>query len=104
MSQNPAGALAIATALSAVDAERALISALGTFAPARRDLLGESSTDPFLSVIYREALVAKSWLSPDTVHTDAAFSTMIQNIESGKAKAKEALQTAEQTLSAAYAQ
>lgn len=99
-SGNQEGAQLVAQALTDASRVGAAAQAL-SMAPAQRALLIPSQTDRFQPIYYREALTAKGWLSPAPVTTDQIFSTMVQNITSGRVNVGQALQLADQALDAA---
>lgn len=103
-SPNQTGALTAAFAFAPTDVAGSFIQALGTMAPVRRDLIATGSTDPIRSVVYGEALVARTWLSPDASAVDGIFSAMISNVISGRTRIGEALPIAERAIGAAYTQ
>lgn len=101
---NQAGAFSTAVALSADDAESALVSAIGTLAPAKKSLLAKQTAgtdDPDTPIIASQALITRGWLSPAPPQTDAAFSAMISSVITGASRVDEALNTAERAISAA---
>ncbi len=96
---NPSGAYQAATILSNPD-EQAIASQIIGLAPVSLIVLATSPVDPILAVAYTEALYAKSWLSPAPAQTDAVFSSMINNVTSGRTTLETALSLAERSLSA----
>lgn len=100
-SANPSGALSAAVALSGTDNQKALAAAAG-LPPARRDLLAAPPDNPYAPVMYREALIAKGWLSPSPASTDSVFAVMISSVITGASRLNEAVAAAERALSAAY--
>ncbi len=96
---NPSGAYQAATILSNPD-EQAIASQIIGLAPVSLTVLATSPVDPILAVAYTEALYAKSWLSPAPAQTDAVFSSMINNVTSGRTTLETALSLAERSLSA----
>jgi ABC-type glycerol-3-phosphate transport system substrate-binding protein len=97
---NKEGALTAAMQLSEGDAAYALAVA-GSLAPASKELLGETPGDRFSPIIYGEALRVRSWLSPSPSETDGIFSTMIEDIATGRRDTSDALDAAEGALNAA---
>ena len=99
-SANAEGAQLVAQALT--DAGRVGAAAqMLSMAPAQRALLTPLETDRYQPIYFREALTAKGWLSPAPLTTDQIFSTMVQNITSGRVNVGQALQLADQALDAA---
>ncbi len=65
-------------------------------APVRRDIISEEGNeDLILSVFYKSAIMAKSWLAPDQRAVSGIFQNMIESTVSGKAKISEAIKNAE---------
>src|SRR3989344_53464 len=83
-SQNPIGAYMTARALTtpAADQSAAIILQM---APTLRQLLGARQNDPGAATAYASALYARGWLSPSASVTDSIFSSMINNVISGRA-------------------
>lgn len=100
-SGNPAGASAVAFALAGQKPSAAVARALSA-APALRALLSAPGNDRYAAVYYPEALTAKGWRSPAPVDTDAAFSLMVGNVVSGRQSVPGALQAASDALDAAF--
>lgn len=97
--KNPSGGYAAAALLSNTPEQLALAGATG-LAPAARRALALGQADPVAAVAARSALYAKGWLSPLPVDTDAVFSTMINNVISGRQALEAALASAERSLGA----
>ncbi|MDE2188603.1 MAG: extracellular solute-binding protein [Patescibacteria group bacterium] len=51
--------------------------------PARRDMIAAGTTDPYLSIFYSEALIAKSWADIDPNQSGAIMQAMVQAVSSG---------------------
>ena len=96
-SKQIAGAFAVINALTEPGALTALGS-LTNLPPVRRDLLSEKQTDAFRSVFYDSALIARSWLDPDSVATENIFRGMIESISNGSSRVSEALDNADSEL------
>lgn len=95
-SANKGGANTIAFLIAGSDFSRYLTQALG-MAPARRDLLAESSTGD--SILFkRQALIVRSWIDPDPDRTDGIFRAMIEDATSGALRINEAIQRADQEM------
>jgi len=58
--------------------------------PVRRDLLALGTTDPYLSIFYTSAIMARGWLDPDSNATTNLFQNMVESVISGKERANEA--------------
>jgi hypothetical protein len=72
-----------------------------SMAPSQNALLSTSPADSYSPVYYPEALIAQGWLSPSPAATDLIFSSMITSITSGQYQSKDALDAADQALTAA---
>ncbi|HRH24147.1 MAG TPA: extracellular solute-binding protein [Candidatus Paceibacterota bacterium] len=96
-SANRSGAYAAANALSASNIAATIAKGVG-MAPARRASLSAPSNDKYATVFYREALVARGWLSPAPSATDAIFSAMISDITSGRRNVEQALGVASRAI------
>lgn len=66
--------------------------------PVRRDLLATPQTDAYKSVTYGSAIIARSWLDPDSDKSDAVFQTMVNQITAGRKELSKALSEAESEL------
>lgn len=97
--KNSSGAYQTA-ALFSNAAEQAAAAANTRLAPAALTPLGASPADPIATVAYAEALYAQGWLSPTPADTDTVFSSMINNVISGRTTLDTALSLAERALSA----
>jgi len=62
--------------------------------PARRDLLVSRPSGAFRAVFYDSALIARSWLDPDSSGTNQIFRAMIKAVTSGLGKISEATRQA----------
>jgi len=69
-----------------------------TLAPARRDLLGEGAEDLVTSVIYKSAVMAKTWPEPDQKEASIIFQSMIESTTTGKRLISEAVREASARL------
>ncbi|HYF29212.1 MAG TPA: extracellular solute-binding protein [Candidatus Paceibacterota bacterium] len=102
-SRNAGGAYETARALAAADVLPTLARTTG-MAPGVRSLLTPLTTDLYEPVYYPQALIARGWLSPRPAALDSVFAAMIGNVNSGRMKPREALDTADQALNAALLQ
>ena len=96
--KNTAGAYQAAVLLTNSAEQIDAASATG-LAPATLNQLAIAPADPIASVAYAEALYAKGWLSPTPADTDTIFSSMINNVVTGRLNLDMALGSAEQSLS-----
>lgn len=71
--------------------------ALG-LAPSRRDLLKSSSADPFLSVVYKSAVMSRAWLEPDPEKIYEIFKNMVESSATGKVRVSEAVKYAQNQI------
>lgn len=97
--KNPTQAFQGALVLVSKDTAAAL-AALGTYIPARRDLLSQKPTDPAGFTFYGAALQARGWLDPDTAKSKKIFADMAESVTSGRARVEEAVSTAQSALDA----
>lgn len=67
--------------------------------PVRRDLLANKPSDAFRTVFYSSALIAGSWIDPNSTLSANTFRDMIESITSGRSRTGEALQRASDELS-----
>ncbi|MFW5853316.1 MAG: extracellular solute-binding protein [Patescibacteria group bacterium] len=66
---------------------------------AGRSRLGQGHSNPFMSVFYRSALLARTWLDPDPHTTNGVFQNMIETVAAGGQSAEAALETARRQIS-----
>jgi hypothetical protein len=66
--------------------------------PGRRDLLSQNIEDPALSVFYKSAIKSRAWLEPDPQKVSDLFSSMIENVITGKKKISDSISDASQKL------
>lgn len=68
--------------------------------PVRRDLLAVKPTDAFRAVFYNSALLAHTWIDPDSVGSEKVFRDMIETITSGRDRLSGALDQADVQIGA----
>jgi ABC-type glycerol-3-phosphate transport system substrate-binding protein len=68
-----------------------VLSKLVSLPPVRRDLLVMNQKDPYVSVFFKSAVSAFSWLDMNTLGTDALFRGMIRDVTSGKLDSESAI-------------
>lgn len=91
--------LATSTAILFTDPEISkTIATSFSLPPARRDLLAQRPTDPYLTIFYNSAISGRTWLDPDTKKTDTIFRDMIQNVLSNKLDITDAINKAQAEL------
>lgn len=96
-SQNIGGAYRVATLLSGADADALWTEDVG-IPPARRDLLATPPNDPYESILYSEALIARGFLDPDPSQSGGVFSSLIGDIASGRSTIERAVSDASAKL------
>lgn len=63
--------------------------------PVRSDLLLDTPTDAYKSILYSSALIAQTWLDPQPAYSLRTFSDMVDNVTSGKLRLSEAVRETE---------
>jgi len=96
-SRDAKAAFTVAGALTSTSQIARLNELLG-LPPVRRDLLEDKPTDVAGPVFYTSAIVARSWLDPDSVATDSIYQQMIESTLSGRASLNEAVNSAEKEV------
>jgi hypothetical protein len=69
-------------------------STLATLPPVRNDMITQGTTDPYMTMFYKAALVSEDWLDPNPQGTATIFQNMVESIESGAATETTAVQNA----------
>lgn len=100
--KNQTGSYTLASTLAGEGTVKSAASRTG-IAPALRSLLSSRTESANADVYYPLTLISKGWLSPAPLVTDRIFAGMITNVISGSQTVKEALQQADDSLSAALA-
>lgn len=95
-SQNPEAAWSFVIFAASRDGVSPYLEATSR-APARRDIISAGAPNEELTVFYRQALVAKSWLSPDEKATRLLFDNTLELIL-GKTAPEEALRQLREQL------
>ena len=70
--------------------------------PVRRDLISGKPTDAFRATFYTSALIAHSWIDPDSAATTDIFRNMIESITSGQIRVIGSLTEASQNINALF--
>lgn len=96
-----AGAFSVINALTEPASIQALES-VTNLPPVRNDLVSGKPTDEFRAIFYPSALIAHSWIDPDSVATTDIFRNMIESITSGQARVTGALSEASQNITALF--
>ncbi len=60
----------------------------------RRDVIAKGSSDPYISIFNKAALVSRTWLDADPAKSREVFSRMIESVTSGAKTTQQALQDA----------
>ncbi len=97
--KNGTGAYQVAVILSN-SAEQSIAAGATGLAPVNLNVLATTPIDPVATVAYSEALYTRGWLSPASGDTDVIFSSMINNVISGRLTLENALGSAERALTA----
>ena len=63
-------------------------------ASVRRDVIAQGSTDPYVSIFNKAALISKTWLDADPAKSAQIFSDMVQSLTSGQKSVYQAIQDA----------
>jgi ABC-type glycerol-3-phosphate transport system substrate-binding protein len=63
--------------------------------PARNDMIGGGSTDPYLSIFYNAALITKSWSDIDPTQSNAILQAMVESVTSGSKSVHQAISDAD---------
>lgn len=66
--------------------------------PVSRSLLASPPSDAVQPIFYESAIVAHTWLEPDSTGADTAFKNMIESISSGRSRLSDAVQDAHREL------
>ena len=68
--------------------------------PIKRSLINKGTKEPFLSVFYKSAVQARSWLEPDSKDVSSIFQDMIESVVYGKKNISQAVSDAKRLLEA----
>ena len=69
-----------------------------SFAPARRDTLMEGGDNAVSSIFYSSAIMARSWIEPNSGLVKKVFKTMIEDTSAGKTSVYRAVLNAKSQL------
>ena len=100
-SRNSQGAFAAARTLAAPQNSLNMAVAL-EHAPTNRAALQAEITNPYAEVAYQAALFARGWLSPSPSATNAAFQSMVEDVNSSRSRVGSAVSDAINRLILAY--
>jgi ABC-type glycerol-3-phosphate transport system substrate-binding protein len=62
--------------------------------PVRKDVLVNIPTDPYMKIFYDSALIADTWIDPDSNSTDTVFKNMIEGVIVGRDSYDSSINTA----------
>lgn len=102
LSKNPIAAWQLVLYLTSKDGAETYLKAARRPA-ARRDLIAAGAPTPELDVSYQQALIAKTWKTPDAQATQRLFRDMIESVVLGAATPKEALDALKDQLPLLFA-
>lgn len=68
--------------------------------PVRRDLLSRTPSGDFGEVLYKSALISKTWIDPDEGRTEDIFRDLVGSVTSGRLSIEDALDRAHDELEA----
>ena len=87
------------TITSLIDADSvSTFLSMNDYAPARRDVVSNGTSDPSKYVFYYSALISRGWLDPNSIKTDTIFSDLIDNITTGRLQINDAVKKASQQI------
>jgi ABC-type glycerol-3-phosphate transport system substrate-binding protein len=97
--KNGAGGYQVAATLTN-SSEQSIAASFTGLSSVNLNVLSTAPVDPVATVAYGEALYTHGWMSPTSSDTDAVFSSMINNVISGRMTLEAALGGAERALTA----
>ncbi len=95
--KDPAGALNTILALTGANSLSRLVD-ITYLPPVRRDLIAQGNKDPYLSIFYDAALIAKGWLDPSPYETARIFQEFVESVTSGREIADSAINQVDNEL------
>lgn len=96
-SSNPQGAYQAANRIASPQVSASLSERLG-LAPVSRSVLAAGSADPFRNNLLGAALTSRGWLDPDADKTLSIFSTLIEDVTSGRETLNASIKDTEQRI------
>lgn len=102
-SKNLRGAYAAARLLTSKDVLRALTEYTG-LPPVNRALLSEPEENAYKIQFNKAALISRAWLDPNPEESDRIFSTLVENVKSGRLSLSDAVKAADVQLTALLGQ
>lgn len=97
-SDNRGGAFNAAMTLTSQFAQNDMMTRT-RLATVRRDLLAARQTTTYWDVLFRSAVIAKTWIDPDYENTNRSFQRMIETVQSGEATPQTAARKAQSEIS-----
>ncbi|MBU4353176.1 extracellular solute-binding protein [Candidatus Parcubacteria bacterium] len=61
----------------------------------RRDILAKGVDNPILSIVYKSAIMSRTWLDPNPLSTYEIFKNMVESTATGKVRVSDAAKSAE---------
>ena len=95
--KNPLGSYTAVFEFTAEDFQKTLSQNM-IMAPALSNVLSLPPETTLFPIVYKSALISKSWYNEDMENTQNTFSSLIENINSGKLSPLEAISQAENSL------
>lgn len=96
-SKNTSLAFSVAGLLSSKDTANNFSTTL-SLPPVLKSLLSKKPNDPYMYVFHNSAIVARSWVDPNPVSTNAIFEEMFNNILSNKLDLNDSISKAQNQL------
>jgi len=100
-SKNLTGAYGVAGLFAASPVADAMTQSL-SMTPVLRTKLAVKPQTTFGPIIYDQALVARTWIDPDTTASDTLFKTMVADITSGRTAIDQAISTVQTGLQSIF--
>ncbi len=95
--KDPMGAYQIIAMMTSAASQKLWVD-LTKMPPVRKDLLGETPNDKYLSTFYRAAIQSRTWFDPDPAYSSIIFRDMVESITTGKTPSTDAISNAKQRL------
>jgi ABC-type glycerol-3-phosphate transport system substrate-binding protein len=64
---------------------------LSGYAPTRRDIIAQGTSNAVGSILYNSALISKAWIDPDKDKTSLIFQNMIEDVTTGRLSVTESV-------------
>lgn len=101
ISQNTAGAFAIAGAVANGPYTTAFVDSVG-ISPVRKDLLSVTSLDSYKKIFNNSAIIARAWIMPNPKIVDQVFAEMVSAVTSGRLAPERAVGEANAKITDAF--